>query len=188
MRPLIEVHGNELGAVVAVYSLRLSPLCCGTSEYVDDLWCFEAEVDLESDALATKGIDYGQEPDLATISEYIVHEIHRPTLVHRRRLGRRFADESRSPAARCLGTYCKPFLAINASNAFDVDLPAFSSKQDINPSLAIAYTDLRDLPDAQPQRDVGIAPDRSVTDRTTIHCENLAGASLTQSPGASDLW
>ena len=48
---------------------------------IDDLRRFEPEIDLQSDALAIKDIDYGLEADLRAVGEHIVHEVHRPTLI-----------------------------------------------------------------------------------------------------------
>jgi hypothetical protein len=97
MRPLIEVQGYKLRAVIAPDALGRSAFAADTPKYVDELRRFEAEIHLESDALATKDIDYGQKSDLGTLCKDVMHEIHGPALIGRSRLRGRIAH------GRCAG-------------------------------------------------------------------------------------
>lgn len=100
MGPLIQMQRYEFRTVMTMDSLRLSAGGDNASEHVNDLRSFEAIIDLQVDTLATKGINYGQELDLAAISEHIMHEVHCPALVGRRRHGWRFPNGSGSTTTR----------------------------------------------------------------------------------------
>lgn len=178
MRPLIEVQRDELWAVIATDPLWCPAFGRNPSKHIHDLRRFEPEISLQSDALAAKDIDYGQKPDLAAVSKYVVHEIHRPTLIDRCRLSRCFTDDCGSPAARSFRANCKAFFAIKARNTLDVDIPTLAPKQDVDPPLAVAYAHFCYCLDAQSQCNIRITTNGSVTNSPTINRENLAGTSF----------
>jgi hypothetical protein len=120
------------------------------------LRCIEPEIGLESNALAAKDIDYGQESDLCAISEHIVHEVHGPALVDRRRLRRRFADDGSATSPRRFRANCKPFFAIKPSHTFDIDMPSLAPKKDMNSSLAVSNAHFSDRFDARSQRNIEV--------------------------------
>jgi len=102
MSPVVEVQRYEFRAVITPNSLGFPSLAGDAMENIDDLRCFEPVIDLQSNTLATKDIDYRQEPDLRAVSEHVVHEVHRPTLIRCRRMNRRVAHHGSASTARCL--------------------------------------------------------------------------------------
>jgi hypothetical protein len=156
-------------------------------ENVDDLGRFEAVSDLEREALAAIGIDYGQEGNLRPVSEHIVDEIHRPTLVWRGSFGHVFPHDRGTPAARHFRPDRKAFFEVNTRNAFDVDQPSFPSQQNVNAALAIADARSCHLFDAQSKNRIDVAPDGSIANRSPIHGQDRAGSPLAQMPGLSDM-
>ena len=103
VRPLLERYRNEFRPVIDAKALRKSVKPNQFIEDSDDAGRGQRRVDLDREALARKGINDIEHADLAAISQVVVNEVHRPTLVRaRHESGRHGTDRAKFPTVATL--------------------------------------------------------------------------------------
>jgi hypothetical protein len=135
--PLIQNFRRELGAVVDANHFWQRSIHCQSIQRRNHFTATHPLTDLDGKTLASKVIDYPQQTHFPAVEEFIRNEVHRPEIVDVIGI---WAIETGSTTDSSLGSLrwqTQWFFAIKPMNSLGVHVPSFSTKKDMQTSMAV---------------------------------------------------
>lgn len=123
---------------------------------------------LHREALPPRNVDHRQDPQRPTIARAVVHAVHRPPTVRRRRDRADRTREQRLASLRPPKLQRQRFFAVQSIRQLVVDLPAFTAQQQVQRLLARSNSHDSQLSRPTAQR-LSITPDTAVAQHRTPH-------------------
>lgn len=147
VRPDVEIAGDELRSLVDTDGLGVANGLADALQGDHDILAAIGETRIDGRRKMTEGIDDRQHADLAAGSELVVHEIHCPGLVDPDSICSVLAQLGFHATLRRFVAQSQAQLPIKSVDTLDVDVPALTQQEDMDPAIAVSHPRLADLPD-----------------------------------------
>jgi len=144
--PTIQRLRDELRTIIDPDGARGTEDPCDPIHGLDHLLAPNALIDVNGQSFPSVGIDHSQRTQASAVEQGVRDKVHRPHLIgcERRRLP--LPPRSADVPARPFEPQTQAIFPVQPVDPLVVHDPPFTTKQDVDPEIAVAHPGLRDVP------------------------------------------